>query len=278
MDESELCVAQAAKTGTHVEMVIVGRLLAHPETYRRWESEHARLMHRVSMHGYLTRQAVELRSTALALIHRKALFEYLRDHALSGSQRRRLLTSFHSFGDYSTAVIAEHGNYLRGVSSYLCSHHLARRLLKDTAFAEPLLLYQERYTDYFRVFCDCSLADTEEEKRIVEPLRELQPLLKLQVAEARKEILTMPYQPTKVWREVEIRKPTGDTVRMRSLGSRPSGARVRPFRRTTNRPVPAGALQSGNATASVQQSQHAAQHGVPGGDPSPADVLSPGTS
>jgi len=35
--------------------------------------------------------------------------------------------------------------------------------------------------------------------------------------EARREILTMPYQPQKVWREVEIRRPTGDTARLRTL-------------------------------------------------------------
>jgi len=32
----------------------------------------------------------------------------------------------------------------------------------------------------------------------------------------------MPYRPQKVWREVEIRRPTGDTVRLRTLGG-PSG-------------------------------------------------------
>jgi hypothetical protein len=46
----------------------------------------------------------------------------------------------------------------------------------------------------------------------------LQPLLKKQLAEARQEILSMAYQPQKVWREVEIRKPTGDTERLRALG------------------------------------------------------------
>jgi len=92
--------------------------------------------------------------------------------------------------------------------------------MKDSAFADPLHLYQERYTDYFRVFCDVELAATEAEKQAVAPMRLLQPLLKLQLAEARREILAMPYQPQKVWREVEIRQPTGDTVRLRTLGSR----------------------------------------------------------
>jgi hypothetical protein len=90
--------------------------------------------------------------------------------------------------------------------------------MKDAAFAEPLWLYQERYTDYFRVHCDVELAESQAEKQAVEPMRLLQPLLKKQLAEARQEILSMAYRPQKVWREVEIRKPTGDTERLRALG------------------------------------------------------------
>ena len=57
----------------------------------------------------------------------------------------------------------------------------------------------------------------------MEPIRALQPLLKLQLAEARREILSMPYKPEKVWREVEIRQPTGDTARLPALGTRVPG-------------------------------------------------------
>jgi hypothetical protein len=173
----------------------------------------------VSGHTDLTRQVIALRSTALALLHRKAVFEYLQERQLTRSQRHRLMALFHSMREYTASLIAEHGNYLRGFSSYWCSHHVARRLMKDGAFADPLHLYQERYADYFRVFCDVELADTEDEKQAVEPMRLLQPLLKLQLVEARREILTMPYRPQKVWREVEIRRPTGDTTRLRTLGS-----------------------------------------------------------
>lgn len=220
MEESELCVAEAAKFGTPAQMLVASRLMSHPDSYRRWESEHSQLMRRVSCHTYLNRQVVALRSTALTLMHRKAVFEYLQDRQLTRPQRHRLMAMFHSLKDYSASLITEHGNYVRGASSYWCSHHVARRLMKDDVFAEPLLLYQERYSDYFRVFCDVELADSEADKQAVEPMRLLQPLLKLQLAEARREILTMPYRPAKVWREVEIRRPTGDTERLRTLGSR----------------------------------------------------------
>lgn len=186
-------------------------------------------MHRVAGHTFLHRQAVALRSTALTLVHRKAVFEYLQDHQLTAVQRHRLMALFHSLKEYSASVIAEHGNYLRGASSYWCSHHLAKRLMKDGVFTEPLRLYQERYTDYFRVFCDVELADTQAEKEAVEPMRMLQPLLKAQLAEAREHILTTPYKPEKVWREVEIRRPTGDTVRIRTLIGQ-AAERLRPRR------------------------------------------------
>jgi hypothetical protein len=218
MEESELCIAETAKSGTPAQVLVASRVLAHPETYRRWESEHFQLMRRVSEHRYLDRQVVALRSTALALMHRKAVFEYLQERQLTRQQRHKLMAMFHSLKDYAASLIAEHGNYVRGASSYWCSHHLARRLMKDSAFAEPLLLYQERYTDFFRVHCDVELAESESEKQAVASMRLLQPLLKKQLAEARQEILSMAYRPEKVWREVEIRRPTGDTERLRALG------------------------------------------------------------
>jgi hypothetical protein len=221
MEESELCMAEAAEFGTPVQMVVATRLRAHPQMYRRWESEHFQLMRRVSCHTHIHRQAISLRSIALNQLHRKAVFEYLQDRQLTQTQRHRLMAMFHSLKDYTASVVFEHGNYLRGASSYWCSHHLARRLMKDGVFAEPLQLYQERYTDYFRVHCDVELAETEREKEAVEPMRLLQPLLKMQLAEARREILTMPYRPEKVWREIEIRRPTGDTARLPALGSHP---------------------------------------------------------
>jgi hypothetical protein len=219
MDESEVCIAESAKFGTPAQMLVASRLISQPETYRRWESEHSQLMRRVSSHRYLNRQVVALRSTALTLMHRKAVFEYLQERRLTRPQRHRLMAMFHSLKDYSASLIAEHGNYLRGASSYWCSHHLARRFMKDGAFAEPLLLYQERYTDFFRVHCDVELAETDKEREAVGSMRMLQPLLKLQLAEARREILSMAYRPQKVWREVEIRRPTGDTARLPRLGS-----------------------------------------------------------
>jgi len=45
----------------------------------------------------------------------------------------------------------------------------------------------------------------------------LKPLLKYRLAQARDSILALPKVPSTVWREVEIRKATGETQKLRRL-------------------------------------------------------------
>jgi hypothetical protein len=159
------------------------------------------------------------------LVHRRALFEYLRERQLTGHKRRRLFQLFYGNRDYSNAVLAEHGNYVRVSSSYLCAQYLAEHLMHDAAVAEPMQLYEERFGEFFRAFCDGELAETPGERLAAEPLDALRPLLKFQLAEARQAILAMPLAPAREWREVAIRRPTGETQRLRTLfpGPGPSG-------------------------------------------------------
>jgi hypothetical protein len=217
MEESEARVEMAARFDSPADMLVARGILEHPDVYRRWAAEHDRLMRAVSEQARLARQVVALRSTAFALVHRKAMFEYLRDRQLTGPRRHRLFAIFYGFQDYTNAVLAEHGNYVRCSSSYLCTHHLAERLMQDAAFDEPLRMYEQWYSEYFRAFCDVALAETEEEKQAMAAMEALKPLLKYQLAEARQAILAMPQMPTEDWREAQIRKPTGDTQRLRVL-------------------------------------------------------------
>jgi hypothetical protein len=103
-------------------------------------------------------------------------------------------------------------------------NYLGEHLMRDAALHEPLQIYERSYAEYFRTFCDVALAETEEEKHKVAPMEALQPLLKYQLAEARQAILQMPQVPADEWREASIRKPTGDTQRLRALfsGTSPS--------------------------------------------------------
>ena len=62
-----------------------------------------------------------------------------------------------------------------------------------------------------------ALAETEEERQAIAPMNALRPLLKHHLAEARQAILEMPQMPAQDWREAQIRKPTGDTQKLRVL-------------------------------------------------------------
>lgn len=216
MEESELRVQMSVHLHSPADTV-ASRVLDSPEAYRRWEVEHAHLMRTVSGAQRLDRQVTALRSTLFSLVHRRALFEYLRERQITGPKRHRLLSLFYGCRDYTNAVLTEHGKYIRYSSSYICTHYLGEHLMHDAAFDEPLQLYEEWYSEYFRAFCDMELAETDLEKQACIPLDALKPLLKHRLAEARQAILAMPQSPDREWREVQIRKPNGDTQRMRSI-------------------------------------------------------------
>lgn len=216
MEESELRLEMSVHSTAPADLV-ASRVLESPDAYRHWAAEHERLIRSVSEQARLVRQVTALRAAAFGLVHRRALFEYLRDTRLTGSKRRKLFGLFYGCRDYTNAVLAEHGNYMRCSSSYLCTHHLGEHLMRDAAFSEPLQLYEQFYGEYFRAYCDVELAETAEEKQALQPLDALRPLLKYRLSEARQAILAMPQVPEKEWREVQIRKPNGDTQRLRSI-------------------------------------------------------------
>jgi hypothetical protein len=214
MGESEARIEMAGCFESGTDMLVASRLLECPDAYRRWEAEHDHLLRTVSEQAQFSRQVVMLRSAACALVHRKALFEYLRDCRVTRARRHRLFALFYGCRDYTNAVLAEHGNYVRSSSSYLCMNYLGEHLMRDAALDEPLQIYERGYAEYFRTFCDVALAETEEERQKVAPMEVLQPLRKYQLAEARQAILHMPQVPAEDWRQASIRKPTGDTLRM----------------------------------------------------------------
>ncbi len=217
MEESEISLAAAAREGSPAEMLVASRIIEHPGAYRIWEAEHDRLLRGISGHNRLAAQMGALRAATFTLIHRKALFEYIRERRISGPKRHRLFALFYGARDYSNSVIAEHASFVRCSSSHICAEHLAAQLMRDAAFEEPMQLYGEWYADYFRVFCDVALAETQEEKLALAPVEALKPLLKHRLREARDAILELPEVPSTVWREVELRKATGETQKLRRL-------------------------------------------------------------
>src|SRR5437016_8412520 len=113
MEESEARVEMAARFDSPADALVADRILKNPDAYRRWEAEHNRLMRAVSEQVRLPRQVVALRSTAFALVHRKAIFEYLRDRQISGVRRRSGVALFFGIRDFGNAVLAVHGHVVR---------------------------------------------------------------------------------------------------------------------------------------------------------------------
>ena len=53
MEESEICLASAAREGAPEEMLAASRIVDYPSAYRNWEAEHDRLLRGISSHTRL---------------------------------------------------------------------------------------------------------------------------------------------------------------------------------------------------------------------------------
>jgi hypothetical protein len=221
MRESATRIESALRSDDVNEHLIAQRILATPDSWHAWELEHSGLMRQVSDFVALRNQAVALRHAALRLIHGTALFEYLKKHNVRGNARARLLAHFHRTLHYEHAVVAEHTTYLRKACSYLCASHLGTELVRDPAFLDPMQTYETLYAEYFELYCS-TLIPREGVPAETEPA--LLPLLKLRLNEWRWVILNPKQALPYLERERELRRPAGDTQKMRLLRlKRPSG-------------------------------------------------------
>jgi hypothetical protein len=214
MRESTDRVHSALHSANPNEQLVASRLLESPAAFRTWENEHSGLMLEIANPSFKRTQAALLKKATFRLIHRKALFEHLRDAQIRGSMRRRIIVHFHPAQDYTRSVIAEHGLYLRKACSFLCTSHVGGNIVRDPSFFDPMKCYQELYAEYFKIFCrthfSTDSADTE-------PQAELLPLLKHQLEECRTAIMNPQKETEWLNREAELRQPTGDTARLPRL-------------------------------------------------------------
>jgi hypothetical protein len=215
MRESTDRVHSALYSANPNEQLVASRLLESAPAFQTWESEHSGLMLEIANPSFRRTQAALLKKASFRLIHRKALFEYLRDERIRGSVRQRIIASFHPSQDYTRSVIAEHGLYLRKACSFLCTSHVGGNVVRDPSFFDPMRCYQKLYAEYFQIFCrthfDTDSADTG-------PQGELLPLLKHQLEECRKAIMNPQSETEWLMRKAELRKPIGDTARLPRLG------------------------------------------------------------
>ena len=222
MRESTARVERALRSNDAKEHVVAQRVLATPGSWHAWELEHSGLMRQVADFVVLRNQAVALRHASLRLIHGKALFEYLKKHNVRDSARANILSHFHRTLAYEHAVIAEHAVYVRKACSYLCASHLGTDLVQDPAFLDPMQQYETLFTEYFELYCSTLIPTAAGEPPESDPA--LLPLLKEQLGEWRWVILNPKQSLPYLRRESELRRPTGDTQKLRLLKfQRPGG-------------------------------------------------------
>src|SRR5258708_27309464 len=153
MRESTDRVEIALHSDDDKEHLVAHRLSETPTSWLLWENEHSGLMRQVADYGILRTQAAALRQTALRLIHGKALFEYLRRKKVRGTKRSQIFAHFYPTRGYQSAVIAEHGGYLRKACSYFCASHVGSGLVPDPAFLDPMQHYEDLYAEHFDLYC-----------------------------------------------------------------------------------------------------------------------------
>ncbi len=213
MRESEKCLENAARAGDERQQLVAGRILGSVSLWCQWETEHQALVREVTRYTGAEAQSMALRSGALGLIHRKALFEYLRESKPGDAARRRIIGYFRGALQYTDAVISEHGQYLRSAGSHLCVHHLGVAVLLDGVFQSPVARYEELYTEYFHAFCETLIAGVDTQAAAQQ--RSVLPLLKHEVTRLHASILTLPRSAIDLDYEALIRRPTGDTQRLK---------------------------------------------------------------
>jgi hypothetical protein len=216
MRESTERVQAALTSADTGEQLIARRVLENPNVWGLWEREHSNLMRKLADCGARA-QVEELKHTTFRLLHGKALFQYLRHSSARGRRRQRIIAHFRPGRSYEAAIISEHGAYLRKACSFLCTSHLGSDVVRDPAFLDPMQRYEELYAEYFDLYCNCLIAAPDE----VDSQRALLPLLKQQLHEYRLAILDPRSAQPFLKREADLRRATGDTQRLRSLGVRP---------------------------------------------------------
>jgi len=157
--------------------------------YRRWEVSHARLMQQAARARQLLEQSMALRATAIRMIHRRGLFDYLRAHDVRGAARERLFEVFYGPMDFSGAVLCEHRQFLLAASSGYCSEVLVDAL-HDSQGARMIDHYEDMYRNYFEAFGRFITAEVTGDRELVSVLRPLMLSQRASTDRLRAQILT----------------------------------------------------------------------------------------
>lgn len=213
MEESETRIADMARDGNPAQVSIARRILDDTRLYQRWAAEHDRLMRAVANAAQGLPQAAALRRASFGLIHRKAMFEYLRQQKVTGRDRHAVFSLVYGDQhDYASAVVQEHGNYVRAASSLFCVQYLGLWVIEDRAFGDPIGRYEQLYGDYFRAFCGTAISA--DQYKSGDTMSTLVPYLKRQLSNLRHAIVALPKDPDVTLQNLDFKAAAANTQRM----------------------------------------------------------------
>jgi hypothetical protein len=179
--------------------------------YRHWEQGHERLMRGVASLRRRNLQALEVKKITFLTLHRKAPFEYLRHRQVTGQARRQLVHALFGTQSYTQCILREHTAYLSSACSYYCSDSLCGDLMREGAFCQALVHYENSYSEYYRAYCDSLLA---EQAGMTSPLQALLPYLRYQLKIIRDHMLSGASNQSEFTELQALYNRAGDTQRL----------------------------------------------------------------
>jgi hypothetical protein len=211
MEYSEQYLQMAAQAGACEEATVATRLMLDVPLYRTWEQSHGRLMRGVAARRHRMQQIVELKKISFLTLHRKAPFEYLRDRRVHGHARRTLVQTLFGTQEYTQCILREHTAYLSSAATFFCTDSLCADLMRDEAFSEALVHYQEAYNEYYRAYCDSLLAHQAGD---TSPLEALLPYLRYQLKIIRDHMVAGAPQESEFTQLQSLYASLGDTQKL----------------------------------------------------------------
>ncbi len=174
MTESEYALQDATESPEPRESRIASTILDDDKKYREWELRHANLLLPVAEQSARKYQVLALRHADIALIHRRALFNYLQTHEVRGELRQRLFRLFHTSLDFNEAILAEHRQYMLAFSSGISTHHIID-IMRDDKSTRLVEQYEMTFGRYFEMKCFVATArDSDTVKIVHSSLRDVQ--------------------------------------------------------------------------------------------------------
>lgn len=210
MERSELRIQIAANGEPGYAADAANRILESAYAWRDWSNSHNRLLGQISLQRRSSHQVQAVRRMALSMIHRKAPFEYLRDRYVRGARRHQFFRDLYGSTDYARTLVNEHRNYLVSVCSYLCVDAFC-----SEASLHRIRAYERCYTSYWQALANMRLAGAGSEQAARD--RHLVDYLRRATRAAHARVLDAAGTAADEKTLEELRRPTGDTVRIRGL-------------------------------------------------------------